>query len=188
MKRTLFNLLPARIAILASLVFSSVACGDGALRATALQPALAQSGSPGSVSGSPGESSGDARQDNSGNGSKKSDAPVVFRFGMRGSPTEDFLASTTDAQVIAKARQQLQLPESSRQLHINGRIDRAKKKANLNWSWKHIDSGWDVVEVSIEVCDGRPSFVESDLVTWLALGQFCPAASYVKGESSKGSR
>lgn len=103
---------------------------------------------------------------------------------MRGIPDEDFLASTSDPVVIARARQQLQLPEASRLLHINGPIDRAKKKSNLNWTWKHVESGWDVVEVSIEVCDGRPSFVESDLRSWLRLGQFCPAASYVKSESS----
>lgn len=111
---------------------------------------------------------------------------VVFRFGMRGLPSQDFIASTTDPFVIDSVRQELQLPEQNRRLHVNGLIAEASKKANLRWSWQFVESKWKLAEVSIEVCDGRPSYVEDDLQGWIQeLGQFCPVASYVKSEVTK---
>ncbi len=45
---------------------------------------------------------------------------------------------------------------------------------NLPWSW-HLDPD-DVamVEVAIEVCDGRPSIVEQSVADYLQLGLYCP--------------
>jgi len=104
---------------------------------------------------------------------------------LRGRLDEGFLASTRDPAVIQRARQQLALPEISRLRHVNGYIGRAKGKSNLGWSWQYIESRWDVVEVSIGVCNGLPSDVDANLRMWLAeVGQFCPAASYVIEELS----
>lgn len=46
---------------------------------------------------------------------------------------------------------------------------------NAPWSW-HLDPDeTQLVEVTIEVCDGRPSYVEADVDAWIAsVGQFCP--------------
>jgi hypothetical protein len=45
---------------------------------------------------------------------------------------------------------------------------------NHPWTW-HIDpEGTVMAENTIEVCSGTPSYVESTLADWLALGQYCP--------------
>lgn len=179
------SLIPQKcqISLLAALVVSATACGDGGLGAIAPRPA--PTGSETVISGGRTEDAGD---DEFGSDAQTSSAAVTFRFGMRGSSREDFLASTSDPIVIDAVRLQLTLNESLRQLHINGPIVAASKRSNMNWSWKYVESSWNVVELTFSLCDGRPSFVESDLQTWLALGQFCPAGSYVKREVSKPSR
>ena len=57
----------------------------------------------------------------------------------------------------------------------SGRLLRGQVSYNKPWHW-HIDSQ-DVVmaEVTIELCDGRPSYVENNLDDWLnSVGRFCP--------------
>jgi hypothetical protein len=46
---------------------------------------------------------------------------------------------------------------------------------NNPWSW-HLEPGSiEVPDAAIEVCDGRPSMVESDTSYWIGtVGQFCP--------------
>lgn len=46
---------------------------------------------------------------------------------------------------------------------------------NDPWSW-HLDpEKTHMAETTIEVCDGRPSFVEADLDYWLStVGRYCP--------------
>lgn len=108
---------------------------------------------------------------------------VTFRFGLRdAADTEDFLARTSDAAVIAEARRQLDLPIEKRR-HINGPIERAAPGQNLRWHWRHRDSAWSFAQISIELCDGAPSYIEANLEAWLAeVGRFCPWHSYVKVE------
>lgn len=126
----------------------------------------------------PGENGTAARTPNTGDA-------VMFLFGVRGSSNEDFLASSSNPEVIDKARQQLLLAEADRKQHINGFISRSRKRANLTWSWQYIESSWNIADVTIGACDGRPSDVDANLKQWLwAGGQFCPLASYVKAELS----
>ena len=48
---------------------------------------------------------------------------------------------------------------------------------------KLIHEGKYAAEVTIELCDGRPSMVEADLGYWLRrVGSFCPWGSYVHAE------
>ncbi|HVF38463.1 MAG TPA: hypothetical protein VM939_01095 [Gemmatimonadaceae bacterium] len=111
---------------------------------------------------------------------------TVFRFGIRGSTTEDFLAATSDAQTIANVRAQLQLAENDRGLHINGFIGRARQQANLQWSWQYLESEWRLAEISFGACDANPSAVEANLRVWMKRGtQLCPLSSYVKEELSE---
>lgn len=108
---------------------------------------------------------------------------VAFRFGMVGTSAEDFLALTGDPAVLRDARAQLALPERDRHLHINGPIGRVSPGRNLAWSWQHLDSRWQLSQISIELCDGLPSYVEAHLDEWLRdVGRFCPWSSYVKEE------
>jgi hypothetical protein len=108
---------------------------------------------------------------------------VTFRLGMQGISTEDFLARTADPTVIAEAKAQLALPEGGRRRHITGPIQRITMGQNLGWSWQHIDSEWQFAQISVEVCDARPSYVEANLDDWLRkVGRFCPWSCHIKGE------
>ena len=58
---------------------------------------------------------------------------------------------------------------------INGPLLAGDGGFNAPWSW-HLDPELvSVVDVAIELCDGRPSLVEADLAYWFgSVGQFCP--------------
>jgi hypothetical protein len=110
------------------------------------------------------------------------DRSGLFLFAMRGLPGQ-FVARTSDPTVLEKARTQLQLGSSQRSLFINGPIARGNGDHNLDWSWHFVPDEWDLVEASIEVCDGTPDALEADLERWLnEVGQFCPWRSYVAAE------
>jgi hypothetical protein len=109
----------------------------------------------------------------------------LFMFGMRGIPAAEgrFVAATSDPVVLAKLEAQLALPASQRSLHINGPIASGSGSHNLSWSWHFVPGQWDLVELSIELCDGTPKLVEDDLDYWLeTVGAFCPWSSYVQEE------
>lgn len=111
---------------------------------------------------------------------------AYFLFGMVGDSTgaEDFVAVTSDSVVVETARQLLRLPAGERQRHAHGFIRAGSGGVNLDWNWHFIPDQWDLVEMSVEVCDGRPSFVHNYLDEWLELGYFCPWGSYIKEELS----
>jgi alpha-L-fucosidase len=94
-----------------------------------------------------------------------------------------FVAKTSNSEVIAKVEQELQKPFDERNMHINGPIDRGTKDYNSNWSWHFVENQWNLAEISAEVCDGRPSFVEEELDYWVdQVGRFCPWSSRVEAE------
>ena len=110
---------------------------------------------------------------------------VMFRFGIRQDDvgTEDFIAMTSDPEVIERSRAQLKLALEERTLHIHGPIARGDGGHNLSWGWHFVPGEWKLVEISMELCDGNPSAVEADIDTWVdAIGVFCPWNSYVKEE------
>ena len=111
---------------------------------------------------------------------------VRFLFGMRVDTTgvdEDFVAVTADETVIATARSELQLPASERILHIHGTIGLGGGGHNLQWDWHFLPGQWNLVEESIEICDGVPSAVQASIGTWRdTVASFCPFTSYVKAE------
>jgi hypothetical protein len=92
------------------------------------------------------------------------------------------IAKTSDPDVIAKLEEEMELPFDERTLHIHGDIERGDGGHN-NWSWHFTPGEWDMVEISAEVCDGRPQMVEDDLDYWVdQVGYFCPWSSRVVGE------
>ena len=105
----------------------------------------------------------------------------TFLFGLHGYGSEQhFTARTSDPDTLGIIEGQLTLPESERFLHIHGTIGWGNGGYNLNWSWHFIPEEWNLVELSIEVCDGLPSHVENDLKYWIEdMGYFCPWSSYV---------
>ena len=112
-------------------------------------------------------------------------AERAFVFGMRGIADAEgrFVAVTSDPIVLAKLEAELALPAPERLLHIHGSIARGNGGHNLTWSWHFVPESWDLVEISVEVCDGTPRMVEADVASWVdKVGTFCPWSSYVQSE------
>jgi hypothetical protein len=113
------------------------------------------------------------------------DGVATFRFSIRHDPTgaEDFIAETSDLVVIDSCRAQLALPAENRLVHVHGPIARAEAGENLSWSWRFVPDKWHLAPFSMELCDGNPSGVESDVGYWVdTIGVFCPWNSYVAEE------
>lgn len=110
---------------------------------------------------------------------------VTYVFQHRTDPGAEgqFVVRTSDPRVIATARQQLKLPPEQRKLHINGLLAAGDGGYNAPWHWRIKDNNWDFAEVSIELCDGRPRYVEDDLDYWVNnVKSFCPWSSFVLQE------
>lgn len=106
-----------------------------------------------------------------------------FTAGDYSSGEDNFIAKTSDPAVIKRAEAQLALPRNKRNLHINGEIARGDDGYNTGWSWHFVPGTWSFAEVSIEVCDGQPAFVEKNLDYWIEdVGRFCPWSSIVLRE------
>lgn len=111
--------------------------------------------------------------------------PRAFLFAIRGLPESEgnFIAVTSDPVVLRRLEVQLALPPDSRNLHIHGPVATGDGGHNAPWSWHFVPGEWDVVEVSIELCDGTPADVEADPAGWMdQAGAFCPWGSYVVRE------
>jgi hypothetical protein len=106
---------------------------------------------------------------------------VAFEF-IHPSHDETFAARTSDETVIAAVRAELAKPMHERALHIHGAIVAGDGGVNEPWSWSFVEGDWKLAEMSAEVCDGWPSYVEANLEEWLKLGSFCPWASRVQAE------
>jgi hypothetical protein len=107
----------------------------------------------------------------------------VYEFAHRGSEYT-YRAWTTDSAVIARVEAQLALPEADRMQHINGEILEQPAGCDLNpgWSWYFNPAAWDLADISIEVCDGNPQYVEDNLQDFLDINRYCPWSSYVLRE------
>jgi hypothetical protein len=64
----------------------------------------------------------------------------------------------------------------------SGRVRKGRVFYNEDWSW-HIDSmDITMAEVTIELCDGLPSYVEAHLDNWIStVGYFCPWSAKLVG-------
>ncbi len=110
-----------------------------------------------------------------------------FQFGMIDDTTgsEDFIAVTTDDEIITLAREQLLLSVSERTCHIHGIVTYGNGGHNLDWQWHFLPSEWQLPEMSVEVCDTNPRAVRAwlesmpDTITSILI---CPLSSYVKAE------
>ena len=115
------------------------------------------------------------------------DEGVGFRFGMWNDTTgiQDFIAGTTNDEIIEIAQGQLLLPVSERTFHIHGLVAHGNEGYNLDWEWHFIPSEWVLAEESTEVCDVNPLYIKElldlmpDTITSMP---FCPLSSYVKAE------
>jgi hypothetical protein len=95
---------------------------------------------------------------------------VLATFDVNGERYSIFITNTqTIEQVIA-----LWNGQSSATIP-SGRVVKGRVPYNKAWSW-HIDSeDISMAEITIELCDGLPSYVEAQLDDWIAnVGFFCP--------------
>lgn len=68
------------------------------------------------------------------------------------------------------------------------RILRGDGGFNAPWSWHLGPLSIEVPQVSIELCDGRPSMVQADLDYWVdTVGMYCPWAARVRCAVTEGS-
>ncbi|MCW9707017.1 BP74-related protein [Fodinibius salsisoli] len=119
------------------------------------------------------------------NSGPDNESPHYFEFTHQGEEINyTFVAKTSSPEVISKVEDELSKPMDQRNLHIHGTIARGSKEYNSRWSWHFVPGQWDLVEVSAEVCDGRPGMVEEDLDYWVdQVGTFCPWSSVVSAEA-----
>jgi hypothetical protein len=65
---------------------------------------------------------------------------------------------------------------------INGRVARGDGGFNGPWSWHLIPASIEVPDLSIELCDGTPSYVEAHLDEWMrSVKNYCPWGARVVG-------
>lgn len=83
---------------------------------------------------------------------------------------ERFRMLVTDPETIRLARENY---EGGNQRFPIGNIQRGDGGFNEPWSWSYIPDSVRMVEVAIEVCDGRPSYVNSHIDDYLRVG-YCP--------------
>ncbi len=95
---------------------------------------------------------------------------AVFTVDVAG---EVFNVSVTDAAVIAEAERRMR--DDGGVGIVIGRLAHGNGGFNQPWSWHLVPATVQVVDFSIELCDGRPSMVEADLDYWVnTVKQFCP--------------
>lgn len=94
--------------------------------------------------------------------------------------TDTIYARTSDPVVLRTLDSLLALPLAERNMHPNGPIAPGSGGHNDGWSWHYIPNEWIMAEMSVEVCDGEPAFVEAN-VSYFAdtVGHYCPWSARV---------
>lgn len=94
---------------------------------------------------------------------------------------ETFHVRIVDPARIERARRILNGAEP--QLIVTGRLAAGDDGVNEPWSWHLVPGTVGFAEVAIELCDGKPSFVEAELDYWLNTVQtYCPWSSRIVAE------
>ena len=88
---------------------------------------------------------------------------------------EQFVLFTTNEETIRLATENFQGKNTR---HPAGRISLSNGGFNSPYSWHFVPEGVQMVEVSVEVCDGKPSYVNQHLNDYLASG-YCPWAGKI---------
>ncbi len=96
---------------------------------------------------------------------------------------ERFSVRVTDAETT---RLLVENYEHKNSMHITGKLARGDGGFNNPWPWHLEPDSVRMAEVSIELCDGRPSLIEEDLDYWIeTVGSYCPwSSSIVEGPPS----
>ena len=90
---------------------------------------------------------------------------------------ERFNLMATDPETV---RQLMENYEGNNSMHVTGNLARGDGGFNSPYQWHLEPASVRMAEVSIELCDGRPSLIEEDLEYWLeTVGNYCPWSSKV---------
>ncbi|GBC70582.1 hypothetical protein HRbin02_00350 [Candidatus Calditenuaceae archaeon HR02] len=85
---------------------------------------------------------------------------------------ERFIIYVTDEETIRLAEDNLR---GLNNLFPTGELERGDGGFNKPWSWHLRPDTVRMAEFSIELCDGLPSYVESELDYWIdTVGRYCP--------------
>lgn len=101
-----------------------------------------------------------------------SPAPILVTFET---PSGSFIARFVDPLSIDRAREALGAGGSAG--IPNGRILEGDGGVNIGHNW-HLEDV-ELVDVTIEVCDGTADFVDENLEVFLDLGNYCPWSALV---------
>ena len=111
--------------------------------------------------------------------------PPEFVFSL---PTTEgdvvsFVATTSDPDVLATVRAELDRPEGSRSLYILGPLAVGDGGHNTGWSWHFVPDAWEMTDTSMDLCDADPQFIEDTLQDWVKkIGRYCPKAARLVAE------
>lgn len=83
---------------------------------------------------------------------------------------DTFVMFVTDPATIQLARENF---EGKNNRFPSGRIQAGNGGFNGIWGWHYVPESIRMVEVAVEVCDGTPSYVNTHLNDYLAVG-YCP--------------
>ena len=107
----------------------------------------------------------------------------VFTMTTDQRQVESFVAVTSDADVIARAREELKRPAYERHLYILGPVAEGDGDHNDEWGWHFVAGEWELTDTSMDLCDGEPQFVEDAIRDWVAkIGRYCPKGARLAEE------
>ncbi|MGQ0641312.1 MAG: BP74-related protein [Gemmatimonadaceae bacterium] len=86
--------------------------------------------------------------------------------------SEEFAVRVVDQATLAKLNARMQSGTAG---VILGRVAAGDGGFNSPWSWHLVPSSIEAPDVSIELCDGTPSYVEAQRDEWMRdVKQYCP--------------
>ena len=107
----------------------------------------------------------------------------VFTLPTSDGTTVSFVAVTSDPEVVAAARDELERPERDRRLYIHGPLAEGDGGHNAGWGWHFVPGGWELTETSMDLCDAEPTFVQDALQDWIKkIGRYCPKGARLSAE------
>lgn len=111
--------------------------------------------------------------------------PPEFVFSL---PTTEgdvvsFVATTSDPDVLATAREELDRADADRGLYILGPLAEGDGGHNPGWSWHFVPDAWELTDTSMDLCDADPQFIEDTLQDWIKkIGRYCPKRARLVAE------
>jgi len=98
---------------------------------------------------------------------------------------EKFTMYVTNPEAVQLALENM---EGKNSMHPQGDLDFGDGGFNKPWSWHMKPETVEMVEVSVELCDGTPSMLEANLTYWVnTVKFFCPWDSKVLSASKMNS-